>query len=110
MDKQKHIRCAECRYTAVDKNASEYARRTCTDCEHNADCACVKKTGKCKCGKGCKHRKDPDIPCPKQQINWAAVQCVNSDSEYFRALLNVSINGDMQSRITWSGCEDGEAR
>ncbi|MDL2318173.1 hypothetical protein LJC74_03640 [Eubacteriales bacterium OttesenSCG-928-A19] len=41
---------------------------------------------------------------------WSAYQCRNRESEYFRALLNVSANGDEQHRITWKGCPLGERR
>ena len=103
-----HIKCAECRYAVVDKKASEYTLRRCKDCELNTNCTCKKK--ECKCGKGCKYRKDPDTPCPKQDIKWAAYQCACSDSEFHKGLLNVTPNGDKQSRITWIGCEYGERR
>lgn len=42
--------------------------------------------------------------------SWEAYQCINRKSEYYRALLNVSIEGDKAKRITWSGCELGERR
>jgi hypothetical protein len=104
------IRCAVCEYAQIDRKASQYTRRKCTDCELNKDCKCKQKSGQCKCGNGCKHRGAPDTPCPKQEIKWAAYQCTNTDSEYHKSLLNVSFNGDMQSRITWGGCVEGERR
>jgi hypothetical protein len=48
--------------------------------------------------------------CPQQTLNWAAYQCTNIDSEYYKALLNVTVGGDMQTHITWSGCEEGERK
>ena len=41
---------------------------------------------------------------------WMAFQCDNDKSEYHRCLLNITPNGDKQSRITWTGCELGEWR
>ena len=41
---------------------------------------------------------------------WRAVECGNTESEHYKALLNVSPGGDKQTRITWSGCEKGEPR
>jgi hypothetical protein len=38
------------------------------------------------------------------------VECGNPDSEYHKALLNVTPSGDKQQRITWSGCPCGERR
>lgn len=42
--------------------------------------------------------------------DWTAIMCGNPASVYHKALLNVSIDGDKQSRITWTGCEKGEER
>ena len=36
---------------------------------------------------------------------WTAYQCWNTESVYFRALLNVSVGGDMLKRVTWTGCK-----
>jgi hypothetical protein len=36
------------------------------------------------------------------------MECGNQHSEYYRALLNVTVDGDTQSRITWGGCPLGE--
>ena len=103
----KHIQCAGCRYATVDKNASEYTRKRCKDCELDSGCTCGKK--ECKCGEGC-GLKGTDAICPKQELKWAAYQCGCSDSEYHKALLNVTPNGDKQECISWSGCEYGERR
>ncbi len=35
---------------------------------------------------------------------WTAYQCVNRDSDYYGALLNISVNGNMLSRVVWHGC------
>lgn len=43
---------------------------------------------------------------------WMAIQCANRESEYYRALLNVTEDGDQQNSITWAGCplaERGDA-
>ena len=39
-----------------------------------------------------------------------AYECGNPNSEYSRALLNVTLAGDMQNQITWSGCVNGKRR
>ena len=49
--------------------------------------------------------------CPDKSAScraWTAFQCGNDKSEYHRCLLNITPNGDKQSRITWTGCELGE--
>lgn len=107
MDKSNHIRCVDCVFTHQDKNASIYSQRRCKGCELNADCTCHKRD--CKCGKGCKYRNTDEI-CPKQTLKWAAIQCVCPDSDYHKALLNVTPSGEPQEHITWSGCECGERR
>jgi len=67
-------------------------------------------------------RKDPDAPGnglmtvknkytgEKTTVEWYGIECGNCHSEYYKALLNVSINGDRQMSVTWSGCEYGERR
>ena len=40
--------------------------------------------------------------------SWTAYECGNKNSEFYIALLNVSINGDRHKRISWSGCEHGQ--
>ncbi|MDR3313461.1 MAG: hypothetical protein LBS96_03280 [Oscillospiraceae bacterium] len=45
------------------------------------------------------------------QPGWRAIECGNPCSDCYKALLNVSPTGDMQSRVTWRGCPLGrEAR
>ena len=39
--------------------------------------------------------------------DWKAYECCNPDSLHYKALLNVTVNGERQSEITWSGCEHG---
>ena len=95
------IRCANCEYARQDKNASDYTQKHCKDCELDCDCK-----GKCKCGNGCKF-KNTDEVCPKQKLKWAAIECGCPESEYHKALLNVTPNGEKQDYITWSGCEEG---
>jgi hypothetical protein len=41
---------------------------------------------------------------------WKAIECGNPSSEYHRALLNVSADGDKRERIVWRGCAHGERR
>ena len=41
---------------------------------------------------------------------WTAIECTNCESEYHKALLNVSEKGEMQSYISWHGCELGERK
>ena len=36
---------------------------------------------------------------------WTAYACTNPESEYFGSLLNVTVDGKKQDRITWTGCE-----
>jgi len=104
-DHPNHVRCAQCRYVMQDTTASEYTHKRCKGCALDAHCTCLKKV--CKCGKGCEYR-NIDIICPKQMLNWAAYECSNSRSEYHKALLNVTINGDKRTVISWSGCKEGQ--
>ena len=94
MKKTNQIRCAECRYTAADANASEYTQKRCGKCERRENCE-IKKTGGI---------------CDKQILKWAAIQCACADSEYHRSLLNVTTDGSQLDFISWSGCEYGERR
>ena len=41
--------------------------------------------------------------------SWTAYECGCGESEYFKALLNVTPSGEKQYSITWSGCEEGVA-
>jgi hypothetical protein len=111
------IRCALCEYARQDRKASEYTNKRCGKCEKWADCEVCrscKKRGDCKARKnqaakqGCERRGD--TVCGMQELRWAAFECTNPDSEYHRSLLNVTVNGDMQRAVTWSGCEEGVAR
>jgi hypothetical protein len=117
MAEYKTIRCAACRYARQDKKASEYTRKTCGKCEMWADCEVCrgcKKRDDCKARisrknkQSCKRRSD--IICPMQACKWEAIECGNPASEYHRALLNVTPNGDMQKCVTWGGCACGERR
>jgi len=101
----KNIRCASCRFARQDISASEYTKKHCKDCELDSGCTCRKKV--CKCGDGCEYKGTDNI-CSKQTLKWAAIECGCSDSEYYKALLNVTPGGDKQDRITWSGCPCGE--
>ena len=44
------------------------------------------------------------------ESGWTAYECGNKKSEYCRALLNVTPNGEKQVRVTWGGCEEGRMR
>lgn len=35
---------------------------------------------------------------------WKAYECGNPQSEFHKSLLNVSVHGNKQPAITWSGC------
>jgi hypothetical protein len=50
-------------------------------------------------------RPDPRADEPK----WAAFACGNPQSEYCRALVNVSEDGEKQARVRWEGCAYGES-
>jgi len=55
----------------------------------------------------CKYvRPDPAASTP----GWTAYECGHSQSEFYKALLNVRSNGDKLKRISWCGCEFGERR
>ena len=41
---------------------------------------------------------------------WTAYQCSNPESEYHKALLNITPDGNKRTRITWSGCACGERK
>ena len=80
---QKHIHCAECRFARVDE----------TYCEDWIDKALLGDD-----------YADDYVPSD----DWTAYECGNRQSEYFRALLNVSKDGDKLPLITWAGCKHGE--
>jgi len=47
-------------------------------------------------------------PDPKaSDHDWTAYTCSKRESEYYRALLNVNINGSKLEKITWKGCPCG---
>ena len=111
----KHIRCAQCRFTRQDMHSSEYSQKHCRQCEVREDCEICqgcKLYEKCKArasvnkSQGCDRRLEN--VCSRQELKWAAIQCVNRDSDCYRALLNITIDGDMQDEITWCGCAWGE--
>ena len=39
---------------------------------------------------------------------WTAYECGNSESPYYRLLLNVDPHGNRLCRVTWHGCPFGE--
>lgn len=39
---------------------------------------------------------------------WTAYECSNSESPYYKSLLNVDPQGNKLGKITWSGCLFGE--
>ena len=108
MKKPVHIRCADCIYTRQDIHASIYTQKRCKRCALNVECPCNKKMP-CSCGKGCKYRGTNDI-CPMQILKWAAIECANKKSMYYRSLLNVNIHGHKLTSITWDGCICGKRR
>jgi hypothetical protein len=40
--------------------------------------------------------------------NWKPVKCNCPDSDYYGAWLNITLDGNPQSRVTWTGCPFGE--
>jgi hypothetical protein len=55
--------------------------------------------------------KKASLYIPKsREIKWKAIQCVCSNSEYHRATLTLSANGDMQNYISCGGCRHGVKR
>jgi len=48
----------------------------------------------------------PDLKASDRE--WTAFECGNYDSEYYRGLLNITLDGDKQEQITWTGCKHGE--
>ena len=113
----KHIRCAKCRFAQQDTKASEYTQKRCGKCESRRDCevcqGCEKRDD-CKVYKSLKTEQSCerrlDAICSQQKLKWAAIQCTHPESEYNRALLNVTPSGDPQDRVTWGGCPLGEKR
>jgi len=91
-DIQKNIRCADCAHARQDARASEYTPKRCGKCAHKEGCR-VRDTG---------------ALCGEQALKWAAIECGNPHSEYYRALLNVTPGGQMRDHITWGGCPCGE--
>ena len=105
------------RIRAARQEGERVHEKHCAKCELREDCEICRgceKRDDCKARKSPKHKQSCDLRldmiCSKQGLVWAAIQCTNPESEYHKALLNVSINGDMQDRVTWSGCIDGERR
>ena len=47
----------------------------------------------------------PDIKASER--HWTAYECGNSKSEYYRCLLNISIEGEKLTWLAWPGCEYG---
>ena len=47
-------------------------------------------------------------PDPKaSDRDWTAYECGKHESEYFRALVNISEDGRRLNRIVWKGCPCG---
>jgi hypothetical protein len=113
----RYIRCRNCEYAKPDKKASDYTIKHCSACDNWKSCpVCFS----CKKRDNCNKRQNQELQqscnrrcdtiCPKQEIVWTAFQCTNSESEFFRSLLNVTYNGEKEDEITWSGCEEAERR
>ena len=111
----KHIKCADCRFARQDVNASEYTQKHCKGCDNRKNCeicsgceyydTCKARTN-AKLSQGCDRRFENR--CSRQTLKWAAIECGCRDSEYYKALLNVTPYGDMEKHITWKGCPFGE--
>ena len=43
-------------------------------------------------------------------FGWTAYECGNPESQYYKSLLNVDLQGNKLPNITWSGCRFGERR
>ncbi len=116
-NKNKHIRCAECRFAAADKKASDYTQKRCKTCDIRDTCGVCRG---CKARGSCKARTNPKLKqscerrqetvCSRQSLKWEAIQCGCPDSGYYRALLNVTPTGDRQKDVSWHGCPQGERR
>jgi hypothetical protein len=113
----KKVRCAGCVYARQDIGASHYSQKHCKTCERRETCEICRS---CEYQDTCQARMNPKLSqncerrcetlCSLQTLKWAAIECGNPDSEYYKALLNVTPGGEMQDRVTWSGCVDGERR
>ena len=111
----KHIQCASCRFARQDTWASEYTQKRCGKCTLREDCevcrGCNKRNG-CMARKSRKYtqycERRLNAICSQQKLKWAAYECGNPDSEYYRALLNITKAGDKLDGITWTGCAWGE--
>jgi len=112
-----NIKCAECEFARQDKKTSAYSKKRCGKCEKWSDCSVCRECKKREICKVRKSQKDKqycdrrfETLCGRQKLRWAAVECANPDSEFHRSLLNVTANGGMQDRVTWSGCDRGVRR
>jgi len=81
---QKRVRCADCRFVRVDT----------TYCEDWVDRALL----------------GDDWVDTSPEDDWIPYECGNCESEYFRSLVNVSVDGDKLDEIIWAGCEHGERK
>lgn len=54
----------------------------------------------------CFVREDPTMKYDNQSV----YECGNPESEYYKSLLNVDLQGNKLPNITWSGCRFGERR
>lgn len=54
-----------------------------------------------KCQSCCFVRHDPSA----SDGSFPAFECSNPKSEFYRALLNVTKNGDLEAAIQWIGCD-----
>jgi hypothetical protein len=113
----KKIKCADCKFAVVDKNASEYSQKHCKNCpdwENCSLCFGCKFTDNCRSKMNRKNKQTCDRRfenlCSKQTIKWTAFQCNCKNSEYYKSLLNVSNQGAMLDKISWSGCSEGVAK
>lgn len=79
MAKEKRVKCADCTYADVDKNAPGNVPVWFVD----------RVTGK------------------RRRVIWTGIECKNPDSQYYLALLNIDRNGNRQHKVMWYGCEHG---
>ena len=112
-----HIGCARCRFVRPDLKASEYTKKQCGKCELRENCEICRGCSlrdECPARKSSKHKQSCErrleTTCSQQKLLWTALECGNPDSEYYRALVNITKSGARLSWITWSGCLFGEKR
>ena len=46
----------------------------------------------------------------RPRIKLIDIECGNSDSEFYRSLLNIASNGNREDSILWGGCDHGKGK